>query len=273
MSRFVAAGGLRWHVQQAGRGPAMLLVHGTGASTHSWRDLLPILAADYEVLALDLPGHAFTEAGSAAGSSIGGMGASLNCLLQALDFRPAYCVGHSAGAVILCRMALDGHIAPRVIVSVNGAFVPFRGAAGMFFSPIARFLADAPLMPRLLAHRASDPSNVARLIAGTGSRLDAAGVELYAKLVSNPHHLAGALRMMGNWDLESFARELPRLKIPLAMLVADNDRAVPPHQALKVQSALDARIHRLPGLGHLAHEERPALVAQEISRICTASPC
>ena len=43
-SRFVEAGGLRWHVQQMGRGPVALLIHGTGASTHSWRGLLPLLA-------------------------------------------------------------------------------------------------------------------------------------------------------------------------------------------------------------------------------------
>ena len=36
-SRFVDAGGVRWHVQVAGCGPAVLLIHGTGASTHTWR--------------------------------------------------------------------------------------------------------------------------------------------------------------------------------------------------------------------------------------------
>ncbi len=45
-SRFVTAAGIRWHVQQMGSGPALLLVHGTGASTHSWREVLaPILPA------------------------------------------------------------------------------------------------------------------------------------------------------------------------------------------------------------------------------------
>ena len=43
-SRFVEAAGLTWHVQIAGQGPVLLLLHGTGASTHSWRDLLPGLA-------------------------------------------------------------------------------------------------------------------------------------------------------------------------------------------------------------------------------------
>jgi magnesium chelatase accessory protein len=269
MSRMVDAGGIRWHVQLTGCGPSLLLIHGTGASTHTWRDLLPVLAREYTVVAVDLPGHGCTEAATAAQSSIPGMSGSLAALLQALQVSPLYCVGHSAGAVILCRMALDGHIAPRVIVSINGAFVPFAGAAAWFFPPIARCLAGTAFAIRMLARRASNPANVARLIAGTGSQVDGAGIEFYVRLVSNPRHLAGALRMMGNWDLRSFERELPRLTIPLVLLAAENDLAVPPHQADMVQKkVLNAVVRRFPGLGHLAHEEQPLLIAREILKIC-----
>jgi magnesium chelatase accessory protein len=199
------------------------------------------------------------------------MSASLARLLGALKVEPAYCVGHSAGAVILCRLALDGHIAPRVIVSLNGAFLPLAGPAGMLFSPLARFLARASLVPRLLAARAGNAANVARMLAGTGSHLDAEGVELYTRLVRDPTHVAGALEMMGNWDLYGFERDLSRLKTPLALIVAENDRTIPPRQALRVkQRVANAEIHRLAALGHLAHEEAPALVAEEILKICRA---
>ena len=43
-SRFARAGGLEWHVQSGGSGPVCLLLHGTGAATHSWRRLAPLLA-------------------------------------------------------------------------------------------------------------------------------------------------------------------------------------------------------------------------------------
>lgn len=268
----VDAGGMRWHVQGGGKGPTMLLVHGTGASTHSWRDLLPMLAREYCVLAIDLPGHGFSDAASAAGSSIAGMSGALTSLLRELQVSPQYCVGHSAGAVILCRMALDGNIAPRMIVSINGAFLPFAGAARLVFPSMARLLAAAPFVPGLIARRAGSRANVARLIAGTGSRLDAAGVELYAQLLSSPQHLAGALRMMGNWDLHAFAGELPRLTTPLTLLVGENDLTVPAHQALEVrQRGVKADIRYLSGMGHLAHEEQPAMIAQEILKICR--PC
>lgn len=277
LSRFVDAGAFRWHVQQIGSGPVLLLIHGTGASTHSWRALLPLLAENFTVLAVDLPGHGFTESVVAGRrptprASITGMSSGVAALLRKLAAQPRYCVGHSAGAVILCRMALDGHFAPRTIISINGAFVPLAGAAGVLFAPIARLLAGSSLLPRMLAARAGNPANVARLIAGTGSHLDALGVELYARLVRNPRHLAGALGMMANWDLRSFQRDLPRLVTPLALIVADNDLTVPPQQALQVeQRVANAQIHRLAGLGHLAHEEDPMLLAGEILRICRAA--
>ena len=66
-SRFVQAARLRWHVQLMGDGPALLLLHGTGAATHSWRALAPLLAERFTVVAPDLPGHGFTQGRPAAG--------------------------------------------------------------------------------------------------------------------------------------------------------------------------------------------------------------
>jgi magnesium chelatase accessory protein len=271
LSRYVHAGGLRWHVQLAGDGPGMLLVHGTAASTHSWRDLMPILAQRYRVLAVDLPGHGFTDRAAKAQISIAGMSGMLTMLLRELKFVPQFVVGHSAGAVVLCRMALDDAIRPSVIVSINGAFLPIGGMLGTLFSPFAKLLASSAFMPKLLASHVSKASNVARVLAGTGSHLSDEGVAYYTHLVSDPQHLAGALDMMSQWDLDAFAREMPRLKVPLALLVAGNDQAVPPRQAMLIkQRVATATLEALPGLGHLAHEERPELVAERIVQICSA---
>lgn len=72
--------------------------------------------------------------------------------------------------------------------------------------------------------------------------------------------------MMANWDLQALARDLPRLLTPVRLVVGANDRAIPPAQAHRVLSLLPQHpltsVTALPGLGHLAHEERPDLVAQ-----------
>ncbi len=266
--RFVEAGGLRWLVMEMGEGPTLVLVHGTGAATHSWRDFAPRLARRFRVVAADLPGHGFTEAGAPDQRTLPGMADALARLLEACGATPDLMVGHSAGAAIAARMALDGSVRPRAIVSLNGAFIPFRGAVGRFFSPIAKVLALNPFVPAAFAWRASDPDVVAGLLRDTGSRIDARGVELYARLAGHPAHVAGALAMMAAWDLDPLLDALPRLAVPLVLATAAEDRTVPPSQAYEVKARLRAaRVIRLRRLGHLAHEEDPTVVAQMVEDV------
>jgi magnesium chelatase accessory protein len=273
-SRFVDAAGLRWHVQQFGppaeAAPVLLLIHGTGGSLHSWRSLAPLLANHFHVVALDLPGHGFSSAAPARQMSLPGMARALAALLQALGLAPALVVGHSAGAAIAARLVLDGAITPRGLIGLNAAMLPLRGLPGLVFAPVARLLSGSRWVPRLFAGRAHDRAAVARLIAGTGSTLDAEGLELYARLMRNPGHVGGALDMMANWDLVALRTELPRLGVPLVLVTGGNDRTLPPDQALQVAARVPgARVVDLPGLGHLAHEERPEQLADIVLQLAS----
>lgn len=275
-SRFVDAGGVRWHVQQFDTAPTdhppqvALLLHGTGASSHSWCGLAPLLAQHATVLSLDLPGHGFTSmpARGASGLTLPGMARALRELLARLHLAPTVIVGHSAGAAVAVRMCLDGLAAPGLVFSVNGALLPLAGLVGQMFSPVARLMAATPFVPRVFSWHANDPAVLQRLVDATGSALDPAGVALYGRLVRNPGHAAAALQMMARWDLQTLSHDLRRLRTPLHLLVGANDRTVAPRQAQRVQAMLgpEARAHvtTLPGLGHLAHEERPDLVAAAV---------
>jgi magnesium chelatase accessory protein len=258
-SRFIQVGGLRWHVQQMGSGPVLLLVHGTGAATHSWRDLAPLLARYFTVIAPDLPGHGFSATPAAPGMSLPGMAAALTALLGTLNLRPAFVAGHSAGAAILARMCLDNAINPTALFSLNGAFLPLPV---QFFSPLAKLLARVPVVPHLFAWHVADRRVVERLMRGTGSAIDQKGMDLYARLMRRPGHAAAALDMMANWDLRPIKRDLPLLKPKLILLVGSNDRTIRPADARQVADLVPgALLETLPGLGHLAHEENPARVA------------
>ncbi|WP_270933239.1 alpha/beta fold hydrolase BchO [Falsiroseomonas oryzae] len=272
-SRFVTAGGLRWHVQVMGDGPVLLLVHGTAAATHSWRDLMPILATRFRVVAPDLPGHGFTDLPAQARLSLPGMAGALAALLHAIDARPVLAAGHSAGAAVVLRLALDNRIAPAVIVSLNGALLPLGEKHAAFFTRAARMLVGLPFVPSLFAWRASNRAVAERLLRDTGSRIDARGVDLYARLFRHASHVSAALGMMANWDLLPLLQDLPRLKTRLVLAVGANDRSIPPAQAERVRSRLPtAEIASFPGLGHLAHEEKPREVAELLFRLLAVAP-
>lgn len=263
-SRFLDAGGLRWHVQITGSGPVALLLHGAGAGTHSWRDLLPDLAPHFCVVAPDLPGHGFTSVtrASGIGLSMTAMAQGLRALLDRLDVEPRLIVGHSAGAALALRMLLDGQARPDAVLAFNGALAPFPGMVAPLFQGLARAVFANPLSAYLIALRARSLPRIGRLIAGTGSHLDARGVQLYARLFRTPGHVAGTLGMMAEWDLESLQAAYPRVRTPLVLAVGQGDRAVPPSTAERVRVSIPtAQVVYWPGLGHLAHEERPDLAA------------
>jgi magnesium chelatase accessory protein len=256
LSRFVRTRAALWHVQRGGSGPGILLLHGAGGATHSWAGLLPLLAADNEVVAPDLPGQGFST-GTAPRFSLPRMAEDVGALLDAEGFRPSLIVGHSAGAAIAARMVLDGRAAPSAILALNGAFTPFRGMAGIIFPTLARVLSLNPFAGTLLA-RTAQQALIDSLIEGTGSRIDARGRALYARLIGTPSHVSATLAMMARWDLASLVRDLPRLDLPVTLAVGARDRAVPPETADEVARLLPrATVRPVAGLGHLMHEEDP----------------
>jgi len=264
-SHFIHAGGLRWHFQRMGAGPVCLLVHGTAASTHSWRGLAPLLAAHFTVIAPDLPGHGFTGTPPVERLGLEGMADALAALLAELDAKPDLVVGHSAGAAILAHLGVSGRLQPRRLVSLNGALLPFGGAAGVLFAPMARAFAGLPFLPSVVSWRAREPAAVRRLIASTGSTIDAEGVSLYGRLLAHPGHVAAVVQMMARWDLRTLERALPRLGTPMTLVVGERDKAVLPRDAERLARLIpDATVVRLPGLGHLAHEEDPAAAARAV---------
>ena len=273
-SRLVSSDARRWFVQQwpapSPNAPQLLLLHGTGASTHSWRALAPLLAQQAGVVALDLPGHGFSDPARGDGATLHGMARGVAALLREMGVAPSVLIGHSAGAAIAARMALDQPQGLKSVISLNGALLPLHGLAGQVFSPLAKLLAANRLVPYLFSWSANDPKRVRRLVAGTGSRLDDLGVELYGRLVSDPAHVAGALAMMANWDLRDLAAALPTLRPRLHLLAAENDKSLPPEHSQRVAALLrQATFERLPGLGHLAHEEDPQQVAGRIGPLVT----
>ncbi len=275
-SSFLETDGERWHIQRRGHNvtsqvdskPKLLLLHGTAASTHSWAGLLPLLAEHFDVLAPDLPGHGFTSFSNDASVSLPGMAGGVSQLCAKLEFAPDIAAGHSAGAAILARMCLDEKISPRLIISLNGALLPFPGMGGIVFPAMARLLFLNSYMPRIFAWQARDPKAVSRVISGTGSHLDPAGIEFYTRLFRSPRHVSAALAMMAQWDLDGLKRDLPRLKTPLVMIAAENDKAVAPDKAFKVRDILPAaKVEYVRGLGHLAHEESPQVIAELFCKI------
>jgi magnesium chelatase accessory protein len=260
-SEFVSSGGARWHIQRMGAGTPLLLLHGTGASVHSWRDVMPLLAQSHDVIAVDLPRHAFTTGHAPDALSLPRMAGELARLLKTLDVTPASIIGHSAGAALALQLALDhGFTGP--IIGLNSALRPFPGIGAQLFPAVAKLFLVNPLVPRIFSGSLAREGEVERFLKrSTGSSIDAAGMACYAVLFRNPAHAKGALAMMANWDLPTLKARLGRIGNPVLLVHSDRDAAIPLDWTREAAGWIgQARLEVMPGLGHLAHEEAPEQV-------------
>ncbi|MEO1493298.1 MAG: alpha/beta fold hydrolase BchO [Pseudomonadota bacterium] len=270
-SLFEEIGPIRWHFQRMGTGPVLLLLHGAGAATHSWRGLMPILAESFDVVAPDLPGHGFTRIASRSQCSLPAMSQAVAALMDRLGTAPQIILGHSAGAAIGLNCVLSRLLTPDMVIGLNAALTPFRGIAGVLFPPLARMLALNPVVPWMFSQFAGSDGQARRLLDSTGSTLDAEGYALYGQLFQRPRHVDGALAMMALWELDPLLAALPEVNIPIHLMVGAKDTTVPPAEALAL-AARHGRItaHEVPALGHLMHEEDPRRIAARIREIVAA---
>ncbi len=263
LSRRVDVRPHRWHVQEAGTGPLVLLLHGAGGATHSFRDLIPALAARHRVVALDLPGQGFTRMGTRQRCGLSAMAEDIAALARVEGWRPDLIVGHSAGGALALELA--GHLGPRGVVGINAALGGFQGVAGWLFPAMARLLSMNPFVPGLFARLAGTEARVAALIGSTGSHIDAEGLALYRRLVADRDHVDGTLAMMAQWDVEPLVARLPEIALPVLFLVGEGDRTVPPEVSRRAAGRMpQARVQGFAGRGHLLHEEDPEEVRAAI---------
>jgi len=261
-SEFVQCADTLWHVQRLGSGPVILLLHGTGSSTHSMAGMAECLSSQFTCVLIDLPGQGFTYPIEEREHLLSAMAWAIHELCKHLEISPEYVIGHSAGAAVGIRMCLDTDISPRGLLSINGALLPF----GAFIEPLmlkaARGLSRAPRVSRFLARRGTGESDVRRALRDTGATISEPMIQRYTTLISQPEHIEGTLRMMGGWELGQLAKDLPKLKTPTHLIGCEQDHIVPAIRAHRATREIpNATAITLEDAGHLVHEADPERVA------------
>lgn len=265
--------GVTWHVQRSGADPrhhpTVLLVHGTGGSTHSWAAVTPALRERYHVVNVDLPGHGFTHVPAAVEAArnpytLRGMAELLHSLLATLAVKPQLVVGHSAGVSVLLRMIVDGHLAPARVLGVCPALVPPPSWYVALIAPMLGLVLETDLVAGSTAKLAAGTRLIERMLSSTGSPLPPEQLARYRMLCSHPAHVHAAIAMMARWDLPALFRDIGVLRTPVRLLAGRGDRWIP-------VAPLSRAVERIPGVeltvqegGHLLPEERPEVVVHAI---------
>ncbi len=271
-SQFVRAAEIDFHVQVSGSGDDVLMLHGAGASSHSFAELAERLSSHYRVIAPDLPGQGFSSLLPTEAVGLVPFAHYLESLLATLDAAPRWVIGHSAGAALAAQYALRAVSPPDAMLCINAAFNPFGAGAAPIFSKAARWLAGNQWLPKVLASPALRWRATGSMLADTGSSVDPTMSRCYDVLLGNPDHIAGTIRMMAGWDLPPLVAALPGLDMPVWLAAAEGDRTISPERSTSVANQLrHGRTVLVPELGHLAHEEAPDIFERLFSEMVVAS--
>ncbi len=264
-SNFITVAGLRWHVQRAGSGPTIVLVHGTAGATHTWRALFPLLTPWADVIAFDLPGHGFTTGATAEQLSLGGMALAVRALLAELSVRrPVIAVGHSAGAAVLLQLAATREFAPQSFIGVNSALVSVN-ALGQMFLPFARALVDVDALRTGVAAMLRNGVLPRMLLRSTGTPLDAPQEARYVAMLTDETRVGAVVRMMSRWDLPALQEQFPSLQFPVTLVHSSDEPWVPFDDLLHATRTLPMRtVIDLAPAGHLIPDEKPRALADII---------
>ena len=149
-------------VLEAGDGPPLVLVHGSGMSASTWAPLMPYLET-YRVIALDLPGFGLSDPFDYSGRPLRSHAvAQLTSLLDALDLAQVPIVGTSLGGMWALWMALN---APGRVAAVASLGVPAVALPGMHGDPFFTALSTPGLRHVIARIRSPNVATTRRMLA------------------------------------------------------------------------------------------------------------
>lgn len=259
--RRVDVGGGHLHVEISGPDAAdaqtVVLLHGFAASTFTWREVAPRLAATHRVVSIDRLAFGRSDRVTNGEYSFDDSVRHTIAVLDAIGEPGAVTlIGHSAGAGIAAGVALASPERARRLVLIAPAIVgggPPPGVRRAFTLPGVRRI--APSVLRAGSHL------FARALARTwadGSRVTPEVVRGYLEPLRRRGTAEALVEMtLGDPTQPDLLVRLPRVGAPALVIVGARDRVVPERDGRRVAAALGCEVVVIDDAGHLPHEEQP----------------
>lgn len=248
------------HVSQDGPqdAPALVLVHGLGASTNWWSRILPALATSYRVIRIDLLGHGQSAKPTGDHYAIPQQAHLLGRALDQLGVKSAILIGHSTGGYVATALAEQR---PSLVTAIALLDTGPRMEAFVSEGPVGQ-LVFTPVLGQLLWRLRTDA-----IIRRSLSTAFAPGFTIPQQLISDTrsltyHSLTAASRASDKYlEQQSVPERLKFLGKPLLVVFGDQDQRWMPSSASSYRVVPGARIALLPGVGHSPMLENPPRTA------------
>ena len=259
-SQFVPLEGMHVHVRDEGPRDDSLpvvLLHGTGASLHTWEPWTAELRTARRVIRMDLPAFGLTGPFPDADYSTSHYVRFLTHLLDTLGVRRFVVIGNSFGGGLAWRMTVahPDRVAQLVLVDASGfASTPtaiplgFRLAQMRWLAPLLRHV-----LPRSIVERS------VKSVFGDTMRIGPEVIERYSELVRREGNRAALSQRMQQSAPGELAEQIATIRVPTLILWGRKDQLIPVENAEKLHQAIaGSTVVVFEQLGHVPHEEDPA---------------
>ena len=259
--KFVQAGGVRIHYGEAGEGPPLICLHGTGPGASGWSNFsrnVDALSRRHRTILVDLPRFGRSDKVAIEGPRLTYLSGVIRAFMDALGIDRASLIGSSMGGQVALKLAIDSPERVDRLVVVGPAVMDhsvFTPMPTECLRLIAGYYKDGgptlDKMRRLLHTLVYDPASVPEEVVQERYR---ASVE--------PEVLAA--NRGPRWARQPIDRELDRVLAPTLIVWGQDDRASAlDHGLLMLKKLPDARLHVFARCGHQAQSEH----AEEFNRL------
>jgi pimeloyl-ACP methyl ester carboxylesterase len=252
---------VKLYYREEGSGRPLLLIHGFGASSFTWRRVAPALAETNRVILVDLKGFGQSDKPFDTRYSVFDQAELLAQLIEEKDLRDLTLVGHSFGGGVALLLALEAkeRLAGRISRLVLLDSIAYPQNVPVFFRML-----DMPVVSQL-GIRMVPPSVQARVALRIAyfddSKIDPEEVEAYAaplKTAAGKHAIIHSARQIIPQDIAELSERYRTIELPTLILWCDHDRIVPLDVGLKLRRTLPYSSLRLvEECGHMPQEEQP----------------
>jgi pimeloyl-ACP methyl ester carboxylesterase len=256
--------GISLHVRDTGprNAAVVILLHGFGASLHTWDPWAERLSGNYRVIRIDLPGFGLTGPDPTGDYSVRRGLQILSALMDNLGVTQATLVGNSLGGKLAWNFAVQmpSRVTKLVLISPDG-----------FASPGFEYgkKPDVPVLVRMLPYflpKALLRTSLAPAYSDPDKLTDET-VTRYRDLLLAPGVRKAIISRMEQVMLEDPAPLLRRIRAPTLLLWGENDAMIPLSNAADYLRYIpQAKLVTLPGLGHVPFEEAPAISLEPVLR-------